>query len=104
MNIIVQKKKDGTYLIGGLKNHIYQLYFDKYGFPEIISDVDTGYGYYEDDIIVQDILKNVTMVILLLFLIFLKRKNFGNIKIQGLLNYNYYLILLFVLLLIIISY
>ena len=43
------KKKDGTFLIGGYKNHIYQLYFDKYGFPEIISDVDTGYGYYEDD-------------------------------------------------------
>ena len=43
------KKKDGTYLLGGYKNHIYQLYFDKYGFPEIISGVDTGYGYYEDD-------------------------------------------------------
>ena len=41
---------DGTYLLGGYKNHIYQLYFDKYGFVEIISEVDSGYGYYEDDL------------------------------------------------------
>ena len=46
----VTKKMDGTYLIGGYRNHIYQIYFDKYGFPEIISEVDSGYGYYEDDL------------------------------------------------------
>ena len=46
----VTKKMDGTYLIGGYRNHIYQIYFDKYGFPEIISKVDSGYGYYEDDL------------------------------------------------------
>ena len=48
--LCVTKKADGTYLIGGYKNHIYQIYFDKYGFPELISKVDTGYGYYEDDL------------------------------------------------------
>lgn len=44
------KKKDGTYLFGGYDNNIYQLYFDKYGFIELISKVDSGYGYYEDDL------------------------------------------------------
>ena len=48
--LCVTKKEDGAYLIGGYKNHIYQIYFDKYGFPELISKVDTGYGYYEDDL------------------------------------------------------
>ena len=48
--ISVMKKMDGTYLLGGYKNHIYQIYFDKYGFAEIISEVDSGYGYYEDDL------------------------------------------------------
>ena len=47
--LCVMKKKDGTYLLGGYKNHIYQLHFDKYGIPEIISVTDSGYGYYEDD-------------------------------------------------------
>ena len=46
--LCVTKKKDGTYLIGIYDNQIYQLYFDKYGFPEVVSKVDSGYGYYED--------------------------------------------------------
>ena len=46
--LCVTKKKDGTYLIGIYNNQIYQLYFDKYGFPEVVSKVDSGYGYYED--------------------------------------------------------
>ena len=46
----ITKKKDGTYLFGGKKNHIFQLNFDKYGFVELLSEVDTGYGYYEDDL------------------------------------------------------
>ena len=46
----ILKKKDGTYLLGGKKNHIFQLKFDKYGFVELLSEVDTGYGYYEDDL------------------------------------------------------
>ena len=45
----ITKKMDGTYLMGGKKNHIFQIYFDKYGFPEVISEVDTGYGVKEDD-------------------------------------------------------
>ena len=48
--LCVIKKKDGTYLVGGYENNIYQLYFDKYGFVELISKVDTGYGYYEDNL------------------------------------------------------
>ena len=31
------------------KNHIFKIYFDKYGFPEVLSEVDTGYGVKEDD-------------------------------------------------------
>jgi len=45
----ITKKKDGTYLMGGHKNHIFQIYFDKYGFPEVLSEVDTGYGVKQDD-------------------------------------------------------
>ena len=45
----ITKKLDGTYLMGGKKNHIFQIYFDKYGFPEVLSEVDTGYGVKEDD-------------------------------------------------------
>ena len=45
----ITKKKDGTYLVGGKKNNIYQIYFDKYGFVELITKVDTGYGIKEDD-------------------------------------------------------
>jgi hypothetical protein len=48
--LCITKKKDGTYLAGGYYNYIYQLYFDKYGLVEIISKVDSGYGYYEDDL------------------------------------------------------
>ena len=44
------KKKDGSYLFGGYKNNIYQFYFDEYGLAELVSKVDTGYGYYEDDL------------------------------------------------------
>ncbi len=43
------KKKDGTYLAGGRKNNIYQIYFDKYGFVELLDKVDSGYGIKEDD-------------------------------------------------------
>ena len=46
----ITKKIDGTYLLGGSKNHIYQVYFNKYGCAEVVSEVDTGYGYYEDDL------------------------------------------------------
>ena len=46
----ITKKMDGTYLMGGHKNHIYQVYLDKYGFAEILAEVDTWYGYYEDDL------------------------------------------------------
>ena len=48
--LCITKKKDGTYLAGGYYNYIYQLYFDKYGLVEIITKVDSGYGYYEDDL------------------------------------------------------
>ena len=48
--LCITKKKDGTYLAGGYFNYIYQLYFDKYGLVEIIAKVDSGYGYYEDDL------------------------------------------------------
>ena len=43
-------KKDGTYLAGGYFNYIYQLYIDKFGIGEIISKVDSGHGYYEDNL------------------------------------------------------
>ena len=46
----ITKKKDGTYLAGGYHNYIFQLYFDKFGLVEIISKVDSGYGYYDDDL------------------------------------------------------
>lgn len=46
----ITKKMDGTYLIGCYKNHIYQVYFDKYGFAEILSEIDNGYRYYKDDL------------------------------------------------------
>ena len=42
------KKRDGTYLFGGKNNFLYQIFFDKYGFPELISKIDTGYGYYSE--------------------------------------------------------
>ena len=48
--LCVTKKKDGTYLLGGYYNYIYQIYFDKYGFVELLSKIDSGYGYYEDDL------------------------------------------------------
>ena len=48
--LCVTKKKDGTYLLGGYYNYIYQIYFDKYGFVELISKIDSDYGYYEDDL------------------------------------------------------
>jgi len=48
--LCITQKKDGTYLAGGYYNYIYQIYFDKYGLGEIISRVDSGYGYYEDDL------------------------------------------------------
>ena len=48
--LCITKKMDDTYLAGGYHFHIYQLYFDIYGFIEIISEFDSGYGYYEDDL------------------------------------------------------
>ena len=48
--LCITKKRDGTYLLGGYYNYIYQIDFDKYGFVDFISKIDTGYGYYEDDL------------------------------------------------------
>ena len=41
--LCLAKKKDGTYLAGGYYNNIIQIYFDKYGFVELISKVDSGF-------------------------------------------------------------
>ena len=43
------KKEDGTYLFGGTRNNIYQLNFDEYGFVDLVSKLDSGFGDYEDD-------------------------------------------------------
>ena len=48
--LCVTLKKDGTYLLGGYYNYIYKICFDKYGFVELISKIDTDYGYYEDNL------------------------------------------------------
>ena len=48
--LCIIKKKDGSYLAGGYYNYIYQLSFDKYGLVEIVSTIDSGYGYYNDDL------------------------------------------------------
>ena len=45
----IKRLQDGTYLLGGSNNYIYQIFFDKFGNPEIICIVNSGYGTYEND-------------------------------------------------------
>ena len=45
----IKRLQDGTYLLGGRDNDIYQIFFDKFGNPELVCVVDSGYGTFEDD-------------------------------------------------------
>ena len=42
------KLPDGSFLLGGYRNDIYQITLDKYGLPEIICIIDNGFGIWKD--------------------------------------------------------
>ena len=48
--LCVLKLKDGTYLLGGYNNNIYQIFIDKIGIPELICKVDSKYGIFTDQL------------------------------------------------------
>ena len=48
--LCILKLKDGTYLLGGYNNNIYQIFIDKIGIPELICKVDSNYGIFEDQL------------------------------------------------------
>ena len=45
--LCVIKKKDGSYLVGGYNNNIYQIFIDKIGIPELICKVDSNYVIFD---------------------------------------------------------